>query len=156
VTRPQLTRAGQNIEDHSRSIEMSETTSKSRVIPLMAVQDVDSAKQESLTRRLESQGWIRQSTIGEPRLSEMVSTYERLGYEVRIEANQDRADDASASACSSGGSSGCSSGASAGCSGGGCSSGATPVSIDVAPIPEEDDGADLRTIFVRKLARSGN
>lgn len=132
---------------------MNESTSKSRVIPLKAMQDVDSTIQKNLTRRLESEGWIRQSTIGEPRLSEMVSTYERLGYEVRIEANQDSV--ANDSVCSSGGASGCSGGATTGCSGGGCSSGAD-VNFPAVPIAVDDDGADLRTLFVRKLVWSSN
>jgi hypothetical protein len=30
------------------------------------------------------QGWKRQTTIGEPRLSELVETYRSLGYEVHV------------------------------------------------------------------------
>jgi len=30
-------------------------------------------------------GWIKQTTIGEPRLSEIVELYKSLGYEVRLE-----------------------------------------------------------------------
>jgi hypothetical protein len=133
---------------------MNESTSKSRVIPLKVMQGGDPAIQENLTRRLESEGWIRQSTIGEPRLSEMVRTYERLGYEVRIEANQDSA--TSDSACSSGAASGCSGAATTGCSSGGCSSGSAAVNLGDLPSLIDDDGADLRTVFVRKLAWSGN
>lgn len=29
-------------------------------------------------------GWIKQTTIGEPRLSEIVENYRRLGYEVHV------------------------------------------------------------------------
>jgi hypothetical protein len=133
---------------------MNESTSKSRVIPLKVMQGGDAAIQENLTRRLESEGWIRQSTIGEPRLSEMVRTYERLGYEVRIEANQDSA--ANDSACSSGAASGCSGAATTGCSSGGCSSGSAAVKLSAAPIPVDDGDADLRTVFVRKATWSSN
>jgi hypothetical protein len=31
-----------------------------------------------------AQGWTRQTTIGEPRLSELVETYRGLGYEVEV------------------------------------------------------------------------
>lgn len=34
---------------------------------------------------MKEQGWIKQNTIGEPRLSECVGLYESLGYEVRLE-----------------------------------------------------------------------
>ncbi|NJD35397.1 MAG: hypothetical protein FIA96_11300 [Betaproteobacteria bacterium] len=131
---------------------MNESIATSSVIPLKLVQG-DSAIKENLTRRLESEGWIRQSTIGEPHLSAMVRTYERLGYEVRIEANQDSV--ASDSVCSSGGASGCSGGATTGCSGGGCSSGGPAVNFSVVPIPVDDE-VELRTLFVRKAVRSGN
>ena len=30
-------------------------------------------------------GWVKQTTIGEPRLSEVVETYRALGYEVHVE-----------------------------------------------------------------------
>ncbi|MBZ0145346.1 MAG: hypothetical protein KJZ92_08190 [Rhodocyclaceae bacterium] len=31
-----------------------------------------------------AQGWIKQTTIGEPRLSEIVENYRQLGYEVHV------------------------------------------------------------------------
>ena len=31
-----------------------------------------------------AQGWIKQTTIGEPRLSEVVENYRQLGYEVYV------------------------------------------------------------------------
>jgi len=34
---------------------------------------------------LKEQGWMKQNTIDEPRLSECVELYESLGYEVRLE-----------------------------------------------------------------------
>ena len=34
---------------------------------------------------VEKEGWIKQTTIGEPRLSEIVELYNSLGYEVRVE-----------------------------------------------------------------------
>lgn len=35
-------------------------------------------------KRLESEGWKRQSVIDEPRLSELVELYESLSYEVLL------------------------------------------------------------------------
>jgi hypothetical protein len=35
--------------------------------------------------KMEKEGWIKQTTIGEPRLSEIVELYKSLGYEVRLE-----------------------------------------------------------------------
>ena len=37
-------------------------------------------------KEMEKEGWIKQTTIGEPRLSEIVELYESLGYEVHIES----------------------------------------------------------------------
>lgn len=37
---------------------------------------------------LERQGWTKQATYDEPRLSEMVEAYEELGFEVRVEPFQ--------------------------------------------------------------------
>ena len=36
-------------------------------------------------KELEKEGWVKQTTIGEPRLSEIVQLYRSLGYEVHIE-----------------------------------------------------------------------
>lgn len=36
-------------------------------------------------KKLEKEEWVKQTTIGEPRLSEIVGLYESLGYEVRLE-----------------------------------------------------------------------
>ena len=38
-----------------------------------------------MPRRLEKEGWIKRTTIGEPRLSEIIELYKSLGYEVRVE-----------------------------------------------------------------------
>ena len=35
--------------------------------------------------KLEKEGWIKRTTIGEPRLSEVVELYKSLGYDVRVE-----------------------------------------------------------------------
>ena len=35
--------------------------------------------------KLKDQGWMKQNTIDEPRLSECVELYESLGYEVHLE-----------------------------------------------------------------------
>jgi len=37
-------------------------------------------------KKLEKEGWVKQTTIGEPRLSEIVAVYKSLGYEVRLES----------------------------------------------------------------------
>jgi hypothetical protein len=34
---------------------------------------------------LEKQGWIKRTTIGEPRLTEIVEEYKALGFEVHLE-----------------------------------------------------------------------
>jgi hypothetical protein len=34
---------------------------------------------------LEKQGWIKRTTIDEPRLSEIIEEYESLGFEVHLE-----------------------------------------------------------------------
>lgn len=38
-----------------------------------------------MSEKLEKKGWIKRTTIGEPRLSEIVELYESLGYQVRVE-----------------------------------------------------------------------
>jgi signal recognition particle subunit SEC65 len=38
-----------------------------------------------MSKELEKQGWIKRTTIDEPRLSEIVEEYESLGYEVHLE-----------------------------------------------------------------------
>jgi len=43
------------------------------------------AGRKELRKELEKGGWIRQTTIGEPRLSEIVGLHKSLGYEVRLE-----------------------------------------------------------------------
>jgi hypothetical protein len=34
---------------------------------------------------LQKDGWVRQTTIGEPRLSEIVQNYKAMGFEVHVE-----------------------------------------------------------------------
>jgi hypothetical protein len=48
-----------------------------RVIPVLPA---DSSREAKLL----AEGWVRQTTIGEPRLSELVQTYRELGYEVEV------------------------------------------------------------------------
>ncbi|MDH4221436.1 MAG: hypothetical protein OEV19_01690, partial [Candidatus Bathyarchaeota archaeon] len=36
-------------------------------------------------KELGEEGWVKQTTIGEPRLGEIVELYKSLGYEVRLE-----------------------------------------------------------------------
>lgn len=42
-------------------------------------------QQEQAEDRLLREGWRRITTIGEPRLSEIVETYKTLGYDVHVE-----------------------------------------------------------------------
>jgi len=44
------------------------------------------ASEELKKESLEKEGWIRQTAIGEPRLSEIIELYKSLGYEVRLES----------------------------------------------------------------------
>ena len=41
---------------------------------------------DNLEDQLKKQGWIRQFTASEPRLSEAIELYESLGYEVKVES----------------------------------------------------------------------
>ncbi|UCD26751.1 MAG: hypothetical protein JSV75_01100 [Candidatus Bathyarchaeota archaeon] len=43
-------------------------------------------REELKKESLEKEGWIRQTTIGEPRLSEIIELYKSLGYEVSLES----------------------------------------------------------------------
>jgi hypothetical protein len=38
-----------------------------------------------MSEKLEKEGWIKRTTIDEPRLSEIVKEYKTLGYEVHLE-----------------------------------------------------------------------
>jgi signal recognition particle subunit SEC65 len=38
-----------------------------------------------MSENVKKMGWIKRTTIGEPRLSEIVELYKSLGYEVRVE-----------------------------------------------------------------------
>jgi hypothetical protein len=38
-----------------------------------------------MPQELEKHGWIKRTTIGEPRLSEIVNEYKALGFEVHLE-----------------------------------------------------------------------
>lgn len=46
-----------------------------------------------------SEGWIKQTTIGEPRLSEIVETYRRLGYEVYVVEHREEAGGSGCNTC---------------------------------------------------------
>jgi len=41
-------------------------------------------KKKSKEEEMKEKGWIKQTTIGEPRLSEIVELYKSLGFEVRL------------------------------------------------------------------------
>ena len=38
-----------------------------------------------MSQELKKQGWLKTTTIDEPRLSEIIKEYKSLGYEVRLE-----------------------------------------------------------------------
>jgi len=38
-----------------------------------------------MPNELEKQGWVKRTTIDEPRLSEIIEEYESLGFEVHLE-----------------------------------------------------------------------
>ena len=38
-----------------------------------------------MSEELEKEGWIKRTTIGEPRLSKIVDDYKSLGFEVHLE-----------------------------------------------------------------------
>lgn len=59
---------------------------KGRVIPITPV----GAGREG---ELLAQGWTRQTTIGEPRLSELIAAYRSLGYEVEVIEHSTEGDD---------------------------------------------------------------
>ncbi|MBI5908951.1 MAG: hypothetical protein HY848_03215 [Betaproteobacteria bacterium] len=40
--------------------------------------------------QLLQEGWVKQSTLGEPRLAEVVENYKSLGYEVHVEEFRDQ------------------------------------------------------------------
>lgn len=81
---------------------MDKPGTKSRVIPINLVAAAAATETDELHRRLVRDGWLRQTTIGEPRLSALVKTYEKLGYEVRVEAYQDGGDHGGAGGCGTG------------------------------------------------------
>ncbi len=62
---------------------------KSRVIPIKPAGAGRAAE-------LRAQGFTRQTTIGEPRLSELVATYRALGYEVEVIEHRAEGDDCGA------------------------------------------------------------
>ena len=43
------------------------------------------SERKKLSKEMEKEGWNKQTTIREPRLSEIVELYKSLGYEVRVE-----------------------------------------------------------------------
>ena len=48
-----------------------------------------------MSEELKKQGWVKRTTIGEPRLSEIVDEYKALGFEVHLEqVNLDEMDEA--------------------------------------------------------------
>ncbi len=38
-----------------------------------------------MSKEMKKEGWVKRTTIGEPRLSEIVELYKSLGYEVHVE-----------------------------------------------------------------------
>jgi len=54
---------------------------KTNLLVNLIVKQKMSKREEELTKN----GWTKQNTIGEPRLSECVQLYKSLGYEVHLE-----------------------------------------------------------------------
>lgn len=50
-----------------------------------------------------AQGWVKQTTIGEPRLSEIVENYRNMGYEVHVVEHPAEASGESCNTCFSAG-----------------------------------------------------
>jgi len=47
-----------------------------------------------MSEELKKEGWVKRTTIGEPRLSEIVNEYKSLGFEVHLEpVNLDEMDE---------------------------------------------------------------
>lgn len=53
--------------------------------------------------KLLAQGWIKQTTLGEPRLSEIVENYRNMGYEVYVIEHPVEASGGSCNSCFSAG-----------------------------------------------------
>jgi len=52
----------------------------------LLVNPVTKQKMSKREEELKKNGWMKQNTIGEPRLSECVELYKSLGYEVHLES----------------------------------------------------------------------
>jgi hypothetical protein len=72
---------------------MAEPGAKSRIIPIKVAASRAEASAEELRARLVRDGWMEQMSIGEPRLSELIEKYKKLGYEVRVESYEASCDD---------------------------------------------------------------
>lgn len=56
------------------------------------IRQASATREEQADERLLREGWRRQTTIGEPRLSEIVANYRAMGYEVHVESWQTEGD----------------------------------------------------------------
>jgi hypothetical protein len=122
---------------------MKRSESKSRVIPINKVADASTTAGDAVHLRLLREGWLRQTIMSEPRLSELVKTYESLGYEVRVEAYQET----DAESVSTGAGAGCGGGATAGtgCGGGSCHTG-----VDLIAGISAEPAQPLSILYIRK------
>lgn len=66
---------------------------------LIPIKQATVAKEEQVEDRLLREGWRRQTTIGEPRLSEIVENYKAMGYEVHVESWQIEGDGDGCTTC---------------------------------------------------------
>lgn len=57
-------------------------------MPVIPIRSVRGTQEEELLK----EGWSKQTTLDEPRLSEVVDNYRALGYEVHVEPFHDRGD----------------------------------------------------------------
>ena len=51
----------------------------------LLINSIVKQKMSQREEELKKNGWVKQNTIGEPRLSECVELYKSLGYEVHLE-----------------------------------------------------------------------
>lgn len=71
---------------------MTEGFAMTNVRKTIPIKQASASREEQIDGRLLAEGWRRQTTIGEPRLSEIVENYKAMGYEVHVERWQTEGD----------------------------------------------------------------
>lgn len=72
---------------------MTEGFAMSSIRKTIVIKQEAASREEAVEDRLLAQGWRRQTTIGEPRLSEIAESYKAMGYEVHVEKWQSEGGD---------------------------------------------------------------